>query len=320
VGIAYSADATCPSATAFLAQVRARAPRVDIVERRGAGARLSVLVKVDAKGALGRLDMHASDGTTTSREVRGDSCEGVVTALALVAALSASSDARAPEAASPQPPGAVDPGVPLAYRAIAAPSSLPESTDESPPREPPRTGADPSWRFGFGGGAGAIGGVAPDPAPFATAFVDLRRSENAVPLNFRLRAAVTFPAAQAYPWGTAEVRTITAGLQACPVAWSPVARLALLPCAGFEAGPLLVQGTVNERGGTSSQATWWWADATATARVEWAVASALHLELEGGALLPLTHNSYVVNNPETPIFSAPPATFTLLAGAMLQFP
>jgi hypothetical protein len=312
VAFNYSADAACPSAAAFSAQVRARSPQVDLVERRGALARFSVLVRIEGKGAIGRLDMRASDGTTTSREVRGDSCEGVVTALALVTALSASTQMRPSDA-----PGTADSGAALVYR--SAPTSS-EAVDQPPPPSPSRADDGPSWRPGFGGAVGVLGGVAPEPVPVAAAIIDLRREPTSVPLNFRLHAALTLPETQTYPWGTVEVRVLKAGLEACPVSWSPVPRLELLPCAGFEAGPLMVQGRVNERGGTSSQATWWWADVTATARAEWLVGSALHLELEGGALMPLTRNTYVIDNPETSIYSAPPASFALMAGAMMQFP
>ncbi len=165
-----------------------------------------------------------------------------------------------------------------------------------------------------------MGGVAPDLAPFVSAFIDLRRERTTLPLNLRLRASFVLPETQAYAWGTTEVRAVTAALEACPWSWSPVHGIDLLPCAGFEAGPLIVEGHVNELGATSSSATWWWADATAGARAEWAVGGALHLELQGGALFPLTHNTYVVNRPETPVYSAPPATLALLVGARLELP
>jgi hypothetical protein len=310
VGVDYSADPACPSAASFLAQVRARSPEVDLVERRGVAARLSVSARIEGKNAVGRLDMRGSDGTTTSREVRGDSCEGVVTALALVASLSASADAS----------NAADSNAVFAYRGpIHAPTSS-ETADEPAPPIETRAAAGPTWRPGFGGAAGVLGGVTPQPAPFAEVFVDLRRETTAVPLNVRLHAGLTLPQTIEHPWGTVEVRLITAGLEACPLAWSPVPRLELLPCAGFEIGPLMAQGSVNERGGTSAQATWWWADATATARAEWALSDALHLELKGGALVPLTHNTYAIGNPETSIYSAPLASFVLLAGVMMQFP
>jgi hypothetical protein len=48
IAIAYSADRGCPAAPAFLAQLRARAADVELVDASAAAPRFSVVVGVDA--------------------------------------------------------------------------------------------------------------------------------------------------------------------------------------------------------------------------------------------------------------------------------
>jgi hypothetical protein len=318
VGVSYSADAQCPAAPSFLTQVRTRAPQVDLVERR-ADARFSVVVRTDARGAIGQLEMRAADGAITSREVRGDSCEGVVTALALVTALavaspSSSDDATgstssSPHARTPTSPSTVD-----------VPPARPFRSEPADTAAKPHARGTHAWRWGLGAALGAMGGVAPDFVGVGEAFVDLRRERDAFPLQFRLHASAVPPQTRTYAWGAATIRLVTAGLDACALGASLGAGLRVMPCAGFELGPLAVEGNVTELGGTSSQANWWWADASAIARAEWSVADALQFDLQGGAVFPLIRSTYVIDSPETRIHSVPPAALAVFVGATVHLP
>src|SRR5690242_12073697 len=86
--LAYEADASCPSASAFLALVRRKAPAVEVRTTTKQEAEVVVTLQSGGDSFDGTLEMRRSDGTHYVRQIRGVSCDEVAPALAFVMALS----------------------------------------------------------------------------------------------------------------------------------------------------------------------------------------------------------------------------------------
>jgi len=107
----YWAHGKCPDADEFSLRLRARAPALrPAVDSEPAVAFYAELAEGNGS-AYGRLTTRSLDGREITRDVGGPTCDDVVTALALIAALSLEpGDARPPAAQrstpSPTPPPA----------------------------------------------------------------------------------------------------------------------------------------------------------------------------------------------------------------------
>ncbi len=178
VRLDYQADARCPSrllsSDVFIAEVHGRSPRIRI----SADASRSLVVRIarvpSVRGAsklAGRIELHEPDGTTTERSVAGASCEEVVSALGLVAALALDPTASSTDAAAPEP-------VPTATTTATASSSSapdagvpPDADDETnKPLEQRR------WSFGAGADGEVVFGASPDPLFAVPVFLEATRA------------------------------------------------------------------------------------------------------------------------------------------------
>lgn len=106
VRLEYHAPAACPDAESVREAVRLRAPRVRVVDEQGAGSVLRLVVEPAVGSFRGTLEIRDANGSRMHRELSGPSCEGVVSALALVAALALDPMSDAGEA----PPSTPSPG------------------------------------------------------------------------------------------------------------------------------------------------------------------------------------------------------------------
>ena len=154
----YWASGSCPDAIEFARQVQTRAPRLRPAE--GAEPALGFYTElVERKGgATGRLTARSADGREVVREVRGPTCDDVVTALALIAALAADPNQpveSAPVVHSAQPPRRV---------ARAADRDEPPDLIAELLEEDSRAARERRWTFGVGVGLGFDSSIAPAPA------------------------------------------------------------------------------------------------------------------------------------------------------------
>src|SRR5689334_23382485 len=93
VRLSYTAGAGCPSESAFMTGVRARTSRVRWVSE-GERARVFVVTLSQTdKESSGHLVVRLPNESESERDVTGDTCEEVASALALMAALSVDPDA-----------------------------------------------------------------------------------------------------------------------------------------------------------------------------------------------------------------------------------
>jgi hypothetical protein len=207
-------ESTCAAAREFAVQLGARTPRV----RPAVGAEPAFDFTLEVTGAVpklvGRLSVREPSGATTIREVPGTSCQEVVSALALIAAILVDPDASTaelPARATPPPP---------------------------PPAPPP-----PPWWFGVGFGVGVES--APTPVPAATLSAELvLAADRRRPYGpwFSLSVLRSSRVTVSRSEGDAVFGWTAARLQGCILRWPTSGPVALQPCVSFEAGALQAAG------------------------------------------------------------------------------
>ncbi|HEY2404839.1 MAG TPA: hypothetical protein VGI10_02505 [Polyangiaceae bacterium] len=265
----YWAHGNCPDAEEFALQLRARAPAL----RPAVGAEPAVGFYAElAEGhgsAYGRLTARTLDGREITRDVGGPTCDDVVTALALIAALSLEpNEAQVPVSKRPRPPPA---------------EHLP--ADEF---TLPKPGAS-AVTYGVGLGVAFESLVAPSPS--TGVFFDFEAEgppESLQPL-FILSAnrATSLPALTKA--GNLSVTWLAVRSAGCPVRWPQGVPLFLRPCGFFEIGSL--DGRVDSPGAEGGGTKLWLA-AGVYARIEALVGEVLAFGLDGGASVPLIRDSF----------------------------
>jgi hypothetical protein len=320
--MAYVADSGCPDRAEFAARIHARAPRVDVIDDDGGTCDFSVTIHGGPGGAVGRLELRGRDGTTTVREVRGDSCEAVASAQALTAALTLDAVAFASDDATSAPSEAV-------MKSAIGPSpsvgsdSVPTITAPIEPIEP---SAD-RLRWAVGAQAGFVAAILPGLSTEASAFVEATRINAHWPVSIRLYVARMFPRDHGYEWGHASVDSTLAGFEICPVRWRvPQARVDLRPCAAIDVGSLAASGGITETGGQAGSDRRVFADGMLGGRAEWALGSNFRLELAGGAVVPFTRYTFTLATPhangtavDAEFYSVPAVTARASLGVAMQF-
>src|SRR5262245_46366911 len=93
----------CSSDEAFFAALQSRSARVRRPSDGESAAVLEVRVERMANGMRGDLRLRLEDGSSSTRSVTGASCEAVVEALSLTAALALESATAEPASAEPEP-------------------------------------------------------------------------------------------------------------------------------------------------------------------------------------------------------------------------
>jgi hypothetical protein len=127
--------------------------------------------------------------------------------------------------------------------------------------------------------------------------------------------------------GGAEFATSTARFDVCPVRVALGPAVTLRPCVGLEGGRLT--GTGSEAGfvtrGQTSHRLWGAIDESA--RVQFRIASAWHVEFEAGLMQPAWHDRFFFelldstgsSGPQMPIIKVPALVPRLSLGVVLQF-
>lgn len=283
VRLSYRGAAGCPDETAFVAAVAAQAQPFERAPRSAARVRsIDAEIAAAPSGFSGVLRLREADGTTSSREVGGDTCAEVFSALALVAALT------------------VDTGPP-------PPNPPPAVIEELPPPPPPA----PHWLWSTSVHGGAFFAMAPSPAwgvaPSLEAAPPL-----SVPLTLHLGAVLALAPRADTTAGTAEFLWLTARLGVGvtprvltfgPLALSPLVDLGL--------------GIVRGRGASIAsprEQVRPWLDAGFGARARWMIVPRLGVELAAGVLVPITRDIWVFQNPQVTVHETPQAGGYLVAG------
>ena len=146
----------CSSAEAFFQSVRARTARVTEAGADESAALLEVRLERSGSSMRGELRLRLEDGSVSTRSVGGASCEAVVEALALTAALaleSAPAEPAAPSRSEPEPEPEPAP--------LPAPAASASQRDEAPLDPEPNSEHASRWRAELGVQAALARVVAP---------------------------------------------------------------------------------------------------------------------------------------------------------------
>jgi hypothetical protein len=265
--------------TSRIVAISARARLADPIEP---AVDLGATVIARSGGFMGYLRVRPIEGTETTRAVPAATCDEVVSALALIAAIVVDPDAVLPEA-------------PSASAAEPAPAPATAQKEPPPPLAPPaverveRRQPAPRYWFVAAGEVGAVGAIAPDvavDAAIGVGVIDTGPSLFAPSLRVSARSA--FSADVVSSDGTASFTRLAGRLTGCPlrVRLGPVG---LRPCALLELGSLHASSS---NAVEPNSPTVLWGAAGVTGRGEVLLLDRLVLGLELGALFPFRHDDF----------------------------
>jgi hypothetical protein len=313
IRVTFTAPAGCPDTDAFTAEVTARTAKARLASPGEPARSFTVTITTSGKKARGKLIIDDPRGPSSSREVSGESCAEVASALALVTALAI--DPNASTAAKPPPPPPKPPPPPPMPHVLLPPrdprppppyTSLPwwgplGSPLPAAPSAPP----SPRWRFTAALHAGIASGVAPGVVPAITASVDVSRlGESVLSPAFRLSLSAAQSGYLAVGSGflRARFRWMAGRVEGCPIRVAIAGPLAAYPCALVDAGALEAVGLPYQPAATTRP----WVAPGVLGRFHIALFEDVQLELQGGATFPLVRDTFQFTDPA-------PATGTTVA-------
>jgi hypothetical protein len=343
----------CADDARLASEVRARTSRVrDAAPGESPDLTLRVRIDVAHGAAKGELVLTDSQGASTRRELSGESCEAVVSGLALVAALaidpSASTAAVAPvesraraqppppPPSPPPPPPPAPPPMPAPVRPplpVAAPSTeradvatadfpadtrSPESAESPEPPAPRRR-----WRSTVGIDAGILGVGSPGVVATGSLFADFAlETRGIVAPSFRLSVHRSLETTlTAGPGESATLAWTFGRAEVCPLRLALSSTVDLRPCAFFDGGALYAAGSAPVDATTHLRP---WAAAGALARLEWVkkdVSPGWDIVLAGqtGLVFPIAREGFNFT-PSPTFYQAPSFTGLASVGVGVRFP
>lgn len=301
--VVYAAPAGCGTRASFVAELEARTPRVRVVSAGDSVTTVSVELLDRTTGIVGQLSLREPNGMETLRAVSGKSCEEVVAALALIAAVLVD-----PEAMTHTP----------APAAPAAPSASPSGA-EPHRREQPHPPSEETLRFrpSLGTGAAVTSTVAPSVsfAPGLELGLELERGGFRGPmllLSFERFSSSTVTTRA----GVADFSTLLGRVSLCPLRWPASGIAFLAPCGAFEAGSLHVDvsQTIDEK-----EPTVLWLAAGPGLHLEMRPLRVLGVELDLLGIFPLVSDTFFFS-PRIEVFSSPVVGWTGRVGVKAVWP
>ena len=279
VRVRFEAAPGCPSEATFWREVRARSDRIRAAPDDPAASSFEVVLAMGDQAYRGTLTVRRSNAGTTQRELTDANCSELVSALALIAALTV--DPEASTRAGPLPE-ATDPGLPQAPPVPHASTPAgPTSPNMSSARPPP----GPRWSVAVGSVLEGTAWLAPEPMLGGRWFAELARHDGAA---FRTSFARSSQSDE-----RAELVWATARLEACPLRLGGY--VGLRPCAALDAGLLLGTGASSTT--TEGLSAWKrWFSANLLARVYVPLLGPLELQADSGLSFPLIRDQFVVES------------------------
>lgn len=299
IPVYYSAPEECPEGGAFLQQVGDRVPWQLQLADTEASARFRVVISLSDGAFVGRIDGNARSGIPVERTLTDAQCSELVSALALVTALSInppSSGVASPLKPAAEPPRAQRRALPLQKRRARLHGRV-------------------------GVGWDVIGGIAPK-VGIASADVSSQVAYDwSESLSAVFGAGLVLGRAADSPRIGVDVgyRWLLLRLSACPVEYVFSAAVRLGACGGWQVGDVRVVGSGSglER---SETAHLLWSSLDATLRGGVKLWRPLWLDLEGGAVLPFQTASFVLSAPRTLVYRSSGVGFLCRTGLIVQFP
>lgn len=296
----YVAAGDCPDSSVFTSHFASRTTRVRLVSVSSV-ARHGFAVALTHEGSriVGRLEIRSRDGALSHREVAGEACAEVVSALAFVAALTADPTAqsigaplsnesrRVETAASAQ---IIDP-MPTASTAVSTMPQPQKKLDGDPGESRRLEGMDGS-RWELLGQLGALVGLLPDTNLYAALFLQLglpRQSWGIPGLRLGLLGSQS-RSVQVDP-GSAQFQWVTAQLAICPAMVRFSDQWSMTPCAVGELGILrgASQGVTDP-----DEQTRWWRAAGGSLQLNWMASRRLFVQADATLRFPLARYEFVM--------------------------
>jgi hypothetical protein len=302
VRLSYTAPGDCADEHGFFDQVAARTQRVRLADASEPATALVVSIRVVPGGLAGRLELRGDEGTTSAREVKAASCDQVVAALAIMAALAIDPDASTEPLPKPKP---------------APPRPRPKPVAQPKPRSaPPAPTSSLNSRWKAGVSLAVLSNVFPDPALAVRPFLELAR-EGRPAWGYTLRlSAARFQSKVSRAEGTGEFALYVSRLEGCPAhlrAWQP---LWLSACLGLDGGWLEARGADVT---PSQSVTRPWLAGGETTRIELRMLEILALEVSGEVFFPFVRDRFFVGSDAT-VYRTPAVGFGGAVGLGVFFP
>jgi hypothetical protein len=284
--IAYQAPAECPPVDAMTSRIVASSARARVANPIEPAVDLGVVVVAENGGFMGYLRVRPVEGNETRRAVPAATCDEVVSALSLIAAIVVDPDAVLTPETPPEAPAASTPE-PEPAPAPARKESLPEQI--APPDVVERRTPPPRYWFVAAGEVGALGAISPKlavDAAIGVGFIDTGPSPFAP--SVRLSARGAWSADVVSSDGTVSFTRLGGRLSVCPLR-ARIGPVGLRPCGLLELGWLHAssRNAVDE-----NSPTVFWGAAGATGRGEVLLFDRLVLGLDLGALFPFRHDIF----------------------------
>jgi hypothetical protein len=252
-------------------------------------------------GYVGTLRVSRQGAEAAERRVYGEACDAVADALVLMAALLVDRS----EVTAPTP----------AAERTDTPSAAPPANATNARTDPGEPDAARAARGPLAAGAHLAYDALGVPALGPDAFVAFGGDREGVSPHFRVVASARFGDASPANARASFTRVQMRG-EVCPVRLFGGA-LALRPCALAEGGVLAARGSGSALEGPGTRARPW-AAAGGAGRAEVRVLGPAYLELEGGVLLPLVRDEFVLE-PQVTVLRVPAAFFFASGGVSVRF-
>lgn len=329
IRIQVSAPDGCPGAEVFTAEVGARTARARVAAPGEAARSFTVTIVLAGKKAHGTLVIEDPQGAGGHREVSGESCAEVASALALVTALAidprASTAAKVPLRLPPPPPPPPLPPAPPTPPAPSAPlrpppwTALPWWGPVGPPLPAfPMNPSTARWRLTTALRAGATSAIAPGLVPTFSGAIEIAHLDGV--LSPALRLSYVQADSGYTPVGSGPQRarfTLVAGrVEICPIRLAIFGSISAAPCALFEGGALAAEGLSPFAPAAASRP---WAAPGILGRVQIDVLGDAMVEIDGGALFPLVRDTFYFE-PSLTAHQVPIAGGFVGGGVGMHFP
>jgi hypothetical protein len=334
IQVSLEGHAECRDAEFFLQQILARTPRARRASPGETGRAFVVRIVSSAPNSTGTLIIVDAAGLRSSREVTAATCDEVIAALSLVAALTIDPQAVTTPVPVPPPPPTETPAPP---KPPAAPASVPPKPKSKPPAPAaPTLSPEPiapigpdaiaasrsSARLGAHAAAEVMSGVAPEIVLLPRALIELElelANGSWFAPSVRVSAARGEGSGEVKDVGRAEFVWTGARLELCPLragrGVGPYAR----PCLGADVAAMRASGhDLPERRSRTRP----WIAPLVTLRAGWRLPFGLNAELYGGGSFPLVDDQFEFNDRRNnqgfvEVHAIPPVSF--FAGLMAGF-
>ncbi|HEV8548519.1 MAG TPA: hypothetical protein VGQ57_05810 [Polyangiaceae bacterium] len=276
----YEAPAACPTEAEFTERVRARLSHWEVAGPGELARTFSLTLRIDDRGAVGRLEFVDSDGVAVSRAVAGANCDEVASGLALIAALAIEPASPAATTAEPAPPRAAAPETP----SPPPPLAPPKARARAAPAERPTASA--------GVGGGYVGWTGPHGGVSLDAFLALGWRARGPSLRL---SAWHWRASGESGGREAVFRGWGGRLEGCPLT-ATVKTLELEPCLGTNLGLFRGEGVEGPGVAHAEASNLFWRDVLVIGRARWLIGRLFLVEAQGELAFPLLRRDFGFND------------------------